>query len=106
MYKAERHACALPPESEGFIVVQICVGSSCHLKGTAEIVEKINRLVEERHLGNDVILSGSFCAGKCNRDGVTIQVDDDIFTGVTPELFDGFFEEEIMARAGRKEGRA
>ncbi len=106
MYKAERHACALPAESEGFTVVQICVGSSCHLKGTAVIVTKINQLIEERHLENDVILSGSFCAGKCNREGVTIQVDDDMFTGVTPETFEVFFEEEIMARIGRKAGLA
>jgi NADH:ubiquinone oxidoreductase subunit E len=106
MYKAERHACALPAESEGFTVVQICVGSSCHLKGTAVIVTKINQLIEERHLENDVILNGSFCAGKCNREGVTIQVDDDMFTGVTPETFEVFFEEEIMARIGRKAGLA
>ena len=106
MYKAERHACALPAESEGFTVVQICVGSSCHLKGTAVIVTKINQLIEERHLENDVILSGSFCAGKCNREGVTIQVDDDMFTGVTPETFEVFFEEEIMARISRKAGLA
>ncbi len=106
MYKAERHACALPAESEGFTVVQICVGSSCHLKGTAFIVDKINKCIEERHLEDDIILSGSFCAGRCNREGVTIQVDDDMFTGVTPETIDVFFEEEIMARIGRKAGRA
>ncbi len=106
MYKAERHACELPAESEGFTMVQICVGSSCHLKGTAVIVAKINQLIEERHLENDVLLSGSFCAGKCNREGVTIQVDDDMFTGVTPESFEVFFEEEIMARIGRKAGLA
>ena len=102
MYKADRHACALPAESEAFTVVQICVGSSCHLKGSAGIVERMNRAIEERHLENNVILAGSFCAGKCNREGVTIQVDDDMFTGVTQEQFDTFWEEEIMARIGRK----
>ena len=104
MYKVERHACPMPTESEAFTLVQICVGSSCHLKGTAVIVSRINQIIEAQHLENDVILTGSFCAGKCNREGVTIQVDDDIFTGVTPENFDVFFEEEIMARIGRKAG--
>ena len=106
MYKAERHACALPAESEAVTLVQICVGSSCHLKGTAVIVSKINEMIKDQHLEDDVILIGSFCAGKCNREGVTIQVDDDIFTGVTPENFDVFFEEEIMARTGREAGPA
>ena len=106
MYKVERHACPMPTESEAFTLVQICVGSSCHLKGTAVIVSRINQIIEAQHLEIDLIPIGSFCAGKCNREGVTIQVDDDIFTGVTPENFDVFFEEEIMARIGRKAGPA
>jgi hypothetical protein len=30
---------------------------------------------------------------------VTIQVDEDVFTGVTPETFDDFFEKNILPRA-------
>ena len=45
-----------------------------------------------------VILMGNFCMGKCNRIGVTIQVEDDIFTGVTKEGFQQFFEENVLTR--------
>lgn len=41
---------------------------------------------------------GNFCMGKCNRIGVTIQVEDDIFTGVTKEGFQQFFEENVLTR--------
>ena len=51
------------------LVVQICVGSSCHLKGSQEIVELMQKAVEEYHLDGDVVLVGSFCIGKCNREG-------------------------------------
>lgn len=78
------------------IVVQICVGSSCHLKGSPEIVELFEKAIEERHLEHDVILMGSFCIGKCNREGVTVQVDDDIHVGITKENFKEFFQEHIL----------
>lgn len=78
------------------LIVQVCVGSSCHIKGSPEIVELLQKAVEEYHLEDDVILSGSFCIGKCNRVGVTIQVDDDIHVGVTRDNFREFFTENIL----------
>lgn len=78
------------------MIVQICVGSSCHLKGSYEIVELFKKAVAEHHLDNDVTLAGSFCTGKCNRIGVTVTIDDNIFTGVTPEKFDEFFKKNVL----------
>lgn len=80
------------------MIVQICVGSSCHLKGSQEIVELLQEAVSEHKLEDTVTLAGSFCVGKCNRVGVTVQVDDDIFTGITRENFREFFEKNILAR--------
>ena len=78
------------------MVVQICVGSSCHIKGSAEIVELLQSAIEEHHLENEITLAGSFCTGRCNRVGVTVQVDDEIHTGVTPENFEMFFVKNIL----------
>ena len=78
------------------MIIQVCVGSSCHLKGSPEIVELLQKAVEEYHLENDVTLAGSFCIGKCNRIGVTVQVDDDIQVGITKENFKEFFKEHIL----------
>ena len=78
------------------MIVQVCVGSSCHLKGSPEIVELLQNAVEEFHLENEVTLVGSFCIGQCNRVGVTIQVDDDVHIGVTKEKFKEFFREHIL----------
>ena len=69
------------------MIIQVCVGSSCHLKGSPEIVELLQKAVEKHHLEDEVTLAGSFCIGKCNRVGVTIHVDDDIHVGVTKENF-------------------
>ena len=78
--------------------IQICVGSSCHLKGSEQIVELFQKAIEERNLADKITLAGSFCIGRCNREGVTVQIDDEIITGVTPETFDRFFEKEILQK--------
>ena len=78
------------------LFVQVCVGSSCHIKGSADIVELLEKAVDEYHLEDEVVLSGSFCIGKCNRIGVTIQVNDDGFVGVTRENFKEFFTKNIL----------
>lgn len=78
------------------MIVQICVGSSCHIKGSPEIVELLQNAVAENNLQDEVTLAGSFCIGKCNRTGVTVQVDDDVHTGITKENFKEFFKENIL----------
>ncbi len=78
------------------LIVSVCVGSSCHLKGSQEIVELMQKSIEEYHLQDDVVLVGSFCTGKCNRVGVTIQINDDIHVGVTRDDFKEFFTKNIL----------
>ncbi len=78
------------------IFVQVCVGSSCHLKGSADIVELFEKAVKDHNIEDEVVLSGSFCIGKCNRVGVTVQVNDDIHVGITRENFREFFTEHIL----------
>ena len=80
------------------MIIQICVGSSCHIKGSAEIVELLQAAVAEHHLESEVTLAGSFCIGKCNRIGVTVQVDDEVHTGVTKEDFKDFFQKNVLAK--------
>ena len=79
------------------VIVQVCVGSSCHLNGSQDIVELLEKAIEEYGIQDDVVLTGSFCIGKCNRVGVTIQVNDDVHVGITVENFSEFFKTNILA---------
>ena len=45
------------------MIIQICVGSSCHIKGSPEIVELLQNAVEEHGLKDEITLAGSFCIG-------------------------------------------
>ena len=78
------------------MIIQVCIGSSCHLKGSADIVELCQNTIQEYGLEGEITLAGSFCIGKCNRIGVTVQIDDDIHTGVTRENFKEFFTEKVL----------
>lgn len=80
------------------MVIEICVGSSCYLKGSQEIIELMQKAIADNGLEADVTLAGSFCTGKCNRVGVTVTVDDEIFTGITKENFKEFFEKNILSK--------
>ncbi len=74
------------------------MGSSCHLKGSPEIVELLENAVKENGLEDVVMLSGRFCAGKCNRIGVTVTVNDEAFTGITRENFRDFWNSQVMKK--------
>lgn len=83
------------------MVIQVCIGSSCHLKGSPELVEMLQTAIAEHHLEDEITLAGSFCIGKCNRIGVTIQVDDDIHIGINKENFNEFLKEHVLQKFGR-----
>ena len=76
--------------------VTICIGSSCHLKGSRQVVEALQRLVADNNLGDKVELGGTFCIGKCQQ-GVCVTVDNEFFS-VTPETVKEFFETQILAK--------
>ena len=78
--------------------VYVCVGSSCHLRGSYKIIELMKENIEKNGLEEKVNLSAAFCFGKCTT-GVTIKVDEDIVCGVSPENFDGIFKEHILDKA-------
>ena len=77
--------------------VMICIGSSCHIKGSRQVVELMQKAVREHHLEEQVELGGTFCLGNCQQ-GVCVQVDDVRHTGINGETFPSFFETEILAK--------
>lgn len=76
--------------------VTVCIGSSCHIKGSRQVVEQLQYLIGENNLGDKVELGGTFCMGKCQQ-GVCVTVDD-MFYSVTPEAVEDFFEKQIKAK--------
>ncbi|MBO5870889.1 MAG: (2Fe-2S) ferredoxin domain-containing protein [Clostridia bacterium] len=76
--------------------VTICIGSSCHLKGSRQVVNALQNLIAENNLGDKVELAGTFCLGKCQQ-GVCVTIDDNVYS-VSPDTVNEFFEENIKAK--------
>ena len=75
--------------------VTVCIGSSCHVKGSRQVVEQLQQLIDENKLGDKVELAGTFCMGRC-QEGVCVTVDGE-FHSVNPDTVDAFFQNAIKA---------
>lgn len=76
--------------------ITVCIGSSCHIKGSRQVVEQLQYLIHENGLSDKVELGGTFCMGKCQQ-GVCVTVDDKFFS-VSPETVKDFFNENVLAK--------
>ena len=77
--------------------VTVCIGSSCHLKGSRQVVEELRRLIGEEGLEDQVEIAGTFCLGQCQR-GVCVTIDDERVYSVSPDTVEEFFRTEIQEK--------
>ena len=76
--------------------ITVCIGSSCHIKGSRQVVEQLQSMIAENGLSEKIELGGTFCMGKCQQ-GVCVTVNDTFFS-VSPETVKEFFETEVLAK--------
>lgn len=75
--------------------ITVCIGSSCHIKGSRTVVEQLQALITENGLTDKIELSGTFCMGKCQQ-GVCVTVNDEFYS-VTPDTVEEFFENTVKS---------
>ncbi len=78
------------------VKVTICIGSSCHIKGARQVVERLQYLIADSDMGDKVELGGTFCMGRC-QEGVCVTVNDEFFS-VSPETVDEFFKVQVLSK--------
>ena len=78
------------------VKITVCIGSSCHIKGSRQVVEQLQDLIAKHNVGDRVELSGTFCMGKCQQ-GVCVTVDD-TFYSVSPDTAEAFFNDAVLAK--------
>lgn len=74
--------------------ITVCIGSSCHLKGSRAVVERLQELITSNGLEERVELSGTFCMNRC-QEGVCVTADG-AFHSVRPDTVDAFFEGVVL----------
>ena len=78
------------------VKIKVCIGSSCHIKGSRQVVEELQYLINEHNVKYSVELGGTFCMGRC-QDGVCVTVNDEFYS-VSPATVADFFEKEVLTR--------
>ena len=77
------------------VIVTVCVGSSCYVRGSDRVAEELQRLIAEHGLEGKVQLSGAFCMEQCSL-GVTVRVGDRVCPQVMPDEVEAFFLSEVL----------
>ncbi len=75
--------------------VNVCIGSSCHLKGAPKVIELFKQAIAENHLEDRVNLGASFCLGHC-AEGVSVKIGEEIVTGVSVDNFETIFQKYVL----------
>ena len=75
--------------------IKICIGSSCHIKGSRQVVETFQDLAAKHGLSDKVEMSGTFCMGNC-KNGVCVDIDGNVYS-VSPETVGEFFSEHVIS---------
>ena len=81
------------------LTVWVCVGSSCHLKGAPEVIERFQTLIASHNLWNRVELKGSFCMNHCTQ-GVSVKIGDQVYAALGTSDVDRIFTEVILGGLG------
>lgn len=77
------------------LIITICVGSSCSLRGSDQLASEFQRLLVKENLEGLVDIVGAFCMEGCSK-GVSVKVSEQAFTGLRPEDAESFFYREIF----------
>ena len=79
--------------------ITVCLGDSCHLKGTRQVAETLQQLIAQNGLKDEIDLGGAFCMGRCQT-GVSVTLDEQYFS-LSPETTEDFFRSEVLPRLGK-----
>jgi len=74
------------------MIIKVCIGSACHLKGSYDVIKGIEKYLDDHHLTEEVILKSSFCLGKCS-EAVSVEIDEKEIVSVSPLTVN-----EVMAK--------
>ena len=76
------------------VEINVCIGSSCHLKGAYNVIQTFQQMVEASALHDKVEMKARFCMNRC-RQGVAVSIGEEIYS-VSPETAMDFFQHTVV----------
>lgn len=83
------------------MVIAVCVGSSCHLRGSYMIIQRLEELICSHRLEGKIELRANFCMENCSC-GTSMRINnDDSITVKDVAHLEQVFQEQVLPRIGR-----
>ena len=79
------------------MVLKVCVGSSCHLRGSYDVIEEMKRLIKEHGMEGKIDLQASFCMGNC-QNGVSLKADEVLVHNANKDNCEELFLTQVLPR--------
>ncbi len=79
------------------MVLKVCVGSSCHLRGSYDVIEEMKRLIREHGMEGKIDLQASFCMGNC-QNGVSLKADEVLLHNANKENCEELFLTQVLPK--------
>lgn len=57
------------------MILSVCVGSACHIKGSYEVIKILEKLIVKEKLEDKIVLKASFCLGNCT-ESVSVSINE------------------------------
>jgi len=83
-------------EHDSEITITVCVGSSCHLRGSYEIIQCLKEMIKLNTLERKITLKGSFCMERCT-EGVNVKVNDEPFSVNSVAEMKEIFQKRVVS---------
>ena len=82
------------------VELNVCIGSACHLKGSYNVIQSFQQIIEEEGLHHLVEMKAQFCMKQC-QNGVSVALNGEAFS-VSPETARRFFRETVLPQIAQK----
>ena len=82
------------------IELNICVGSSCHLKGSYKVIRTLEKLIAETSPAGGIEMKACFCMQRCQA-GVSASIGDETYS-LSPENTEAFFTDVLLKKASER----
>lgn len=76
------------------VKISVCIGSACHLKGSYNVINSLQELIEENGLGDQVGIEAVFCLNHCTQ-AVSVKVNDGEVESVSAQSVKEFFNTSV-----------
>jgi len=65
------------------MVIKVCIGSACHLKGSYDVIKGLETYINDHELEAEINLKSAFCLGKCS-EAVSVEINEEYIVSMSP----------------------